>query len=1021
MLHSLDMSMPRDDNRALSRCPYPPAVIRFPPVKVTIMNLRVLIARIVCLLGMAGMHAASAADAAPPTTVAPKAVAAATAIKVSPETATVRKHNTIVYKEPARYGGWPANHGIWAWEDEVVVGFTAAYFKSTKTDHAVDRTRPFAKMQARSFDGGETWTVEKPLNVNPEAGAQKTTRLAKPLDFTAPGFALMFDFGHMHVGPSYFYASNDRCQSWQGPYTLKIEGIDQVVARTDYLVLSQRECIMFGSAAKADNREGRPFCARTLDGGLTWKLLSKIGDEPAGYAIMPSTVRLPNGDFYTTIRHWEPKSPASIDAYRSSDDGRSWRFLGAAAPNIGGGNPPALVKLRDGRLALSYGYRAKPWGVRARISDDEGMTWGPEIILRDDAPGGDLGYPRSIQRPDGQILTVYYYNGPRDDDRAIETTVWQPPAGKSPAGAKLAAASMKTASKNAPVVFDRVRFLPARDRAAQMVGGKFQGSNESSLAGFVTLAEIKAKPAENTWTEIAFDNQRPYRWIRYVAPAGSRGNVAEIAFFAGKTKLNGGGFGSAGSLPPGGHWKTVVDNRPETWFNSSVADDQYVGLDLGDRASTARVAMIPGPGNLQKSESIALKCGTPGATIRYTLDGTTPGPNEGQLYTSPIMIDKLATLTAIAFSPDLAPSQASYGTYLVGEPVSTSNSFHIGNSLTGNASKIPLYARTAGRVQNYQQFLIGGSLTVQLWNAKETFDKARWDEGWSKAALPLDIFTVQPRDFNVDQEAEYELKFFDQIRATSPNVQPWMYAEWVEMNRARPSDKGEVPSYQMQRTVPALTWQESMSAMLLYVEEVQHRVMKSYQGAKPPRIIPVSLAMGQARTLIDRGELPGVAPGETSFYSTLFDDQVHVSNNGSYLVDLVWYAAFYGESPEGKVLPIGTTLSAPQAQRLQQLAWDVVKNYPDCGLYETGSTPVEEPQLSVAPGPLKTPVQLSIASSTPGAWFRYTLDGTTPTRKRGYVSCGVVSVRPGDTLKVVGYKSGMADSTVRVANYPKAN
>ena len=105
--------------------------------------------------------------------------------------------------------------------------------------------------------------------------------------------------------------------------------------------------------------------------------------------------------------------------------GAHWQFLGAATGNIGG-NPPSLVKLYDSRLALTYGYRLKPSGVRARISSDEGRTWGQEIILRDDGLTGDLGYPRSVVRSDGKILTVYYFNGPRDEDRTIQATIWSP-------------------------------------------------------------------------------------------------------------------------------------------------------------------------------------------------------------------------------------------------------------------------------------------------------------------------------------------------------------------------------------------------------------------------------------------------------------------------------------------------------------------------------------------------------------------------------------------------------------------
>jgi hypothetical protein len=121
----------------------------------------------------------------------------------------------------------------------------------------------------------------------------------------------------------------------------------------------------------------------------------------------------------------------------------------------------------------------------------------------------------------------------------------------------------------------------------------------------------------------------------------------------------------------------------------------------------------------------------------------------------------------------------------------------------------------------------------------------------------------------------------------------------------------------------------------------------------------------------------------------------------------------YRESPEGKVLPLGTGLTSEQAKMMQRLAWDVVKNYPDCGLYEEGKTPVEKPIIT--PGAAKKDITpTTLTSKTPGAWFRYTLDGTTPTRTRGYVYCGVVSIPAGRTLKAIAYKSGMADSEVTV-------
>ena len=48
-------------------------------------------------------------------------------VHVFAQTANVK--NTVVFKEPERFAGWPANNGIWSWGDEIVVGFTLGYYK----------------------------------------------------------------------------------------------------------------------------------------------------------------------------------------------------------------------------------------------------------------------------------------------------------------------------------------------------------------------------------------------------------------------------------------------------------------------------------------------------------------------------------------------------------------------------------------------------------------------------------------------------------------------------------------------------------------------------------------------------------------------------------------------------------------------------------------------------------------------------------------------------------------------------
>jgi len=153
---------------------------------------------------------------------------------------------------------------------------------------------------------------------------------------------------------------------------------------------------------------------------------------------MPSTVMITEDHLITTLRRrWdEPSGPVKphlthnwIDAYETTDGGNSWRFLSKVADTDMGknnGNPPRLIKLEDGRLVVTYGYRAVPYGIRARISSDNGKTWDDEIHLRDDARTYDFGYTRSVQREDGKIVTVYYFTTEKKQEQFIAATIWNP-------------------------------------------------------------------------------------------------------------------------------------------------------------------------------------------------------------------------------------------------------------------------------------------------------------------------------------------------------------------------------------------------------------------------------------------------------------------------------------------------------------------------------------------------------------------------------------------------------------------
>ena len=357
-----------------------------------------------------------------------------------------------IYREPGRFAGWPANYGIWSWDNEIVVGFTVGYHKSDAGFHRRDRDKPFTAMQARSTDGGETWTVSETLCRLPGTGTlsadehvQDKHKLhgdaafssPQSVNFKHPDFAMMCSRSGLKAGAhSWFYTSTDRCHSWDGPFQLPMFGYTGIAARTDYLISNSDACLLFLTASKADGGEGLIFCVSTTDGGESFSLRSQIGPEPEGFAIMPASVRLSNSEILVAVRcrgrrrqsgkDWESLQNW-IDLYGSDDNGQTWQYMNQPIEDTGrGGNPPTLTKLIDGRLCLIYGFRDAPHRICAKLSNDDGNTWGEEIVLRDNGGDHDIGYPRTIQRPDGVVVTAYYFDEEPDGERFIEATLWKP-------------------------------------------------------------------------------------------------------------------------------------------------------------------------------------------------------------------------------------------------------------------------------------------------------------------------------------------------------------------------------------------------------------------------------------------------------------------------------------------------------------------------------------------------------------------------------------------------------------------
>lgn len=146
------------------------------------------------------------------------------------------------------------------------------------------------------------------------------------------------------------------------------------------------------------------FLVRSKDSGRTWSTPELVAEQEGCWFEEPSLLLLPDGGLLMMLRENESHYLHQIS---SDDGGHSWSKP-KRLPIWG--YPAHLLDLRDGRLLCVFGYRAKPYGIRAVISYDLAKSWDIEntLILRDDLPNRDLGYPCSILVDKGEVFTVYY-------------------------------------------------------------------------------------------------------------------------------------------------------------------------------------------------------------------------------------------------------------------------------------------------------------------------------------------------------------------------------------------------------------------------------------------------------------------------------------------------------------------------------------------------------------------------------------------------------------------------------------
>lgn len=360
---------------------------------------------------------------------------------VAPRAALDVDH-AVVYRHDDEFTAWPFTMGFWeTGSGELVSNFMtldADYSDPAKISHDLlgeRRGRGSRIVTVRSSDRGRSWS-EPAFDAYPSIRASDTGRPADlsewgPFDFTEGDLLVgnsTTDFGKPE-GRSFVRVSRDAGRSWTPAAELPLDGLPSLLGINSTLVRPDGRCLLFLTSVSKDGWTRRPLVYASTDDGTEFHFVSFITpkEDPFGAAdgdwtstyrfgghrwFYPRGVLLRSGRILCTLRSQrDPRGVMWTEVYASDDGGLTWQFRSRVNDF---GAPGSLVAMEDGRIVVVYGYRQKPYGIRAVVSEDEGATWGQEIIVRDDGGSWDLGYPNAFEVEPGKIGAIYYFNSAGD-------------------------------------------------------------------------------------------------------------------------------------------------------------------------------------------------------------------------------------------------------------------------------------------------------------------------------------------------------------------------------------------------------------------------------------------------------------------------------------------------------------------------------------------------------------------------------------------------------------------------------
>jgi hypothetical protein len=354
-----------------------------------------------------------------------------------PEISKVK--DLIIYKDSLFYSAFPSI--VKRPNGEMLVAFRRAPERRLFGQQGISHTDPNSYMvMVRSRDG-ETWSKEPELIFAHPFGGSQDPGLLQLKDGTLICTSYIWGIirpdadsilnrkltlvkGKSPYNPTFTFMGgylvrlSDGGNKWQGPFypphvpadiQTNVWGKPLPAYNRGALCEGKNGSIYWAVAAQDTYSPSKTsvYLMISSDKGFTWNYIGPVAVDNKVSFDETSLVETPKGDLVAFLRTANMPDQLSCIA-RSTDGGKSFKWQSMDFY----GHPLHGLKLPDNRVLLTYGYRHKPYGIRARILNPEctDFATAPEFIVREDGGGGDLGYSWSAMLDKSRVLVVYYFN-----------------------------------------------------------------------------------------------------------------------------------------------------------------------------------------------------------------------------------------------------------------------------------------------------------------------------------------------------------------------------------------------------------------------------------------------------------------------------------------------------------------------------------------------------------------------------------------------------------------------------------